>query len=209
MGTTGAGALASLGRACGHNSLVRCVCNEASANTPGGAAPFVVCAPRPRRSREVTRPITRPTRRPCPISPPLASPPSSSMVSKRKRSMVPADDSSAAASDPADAEPAPPTAECPFTVEYRSSPSRRNLPYISDSGVKVKRAKKASTPAKPGPGGAPVLPPEQQLDQTPPEDQPTVYSVKPKGKWEALKKYRNFVGTCAATVVARAYVWWY
>ncbi|KAL7269341.1 hypothetical protein RUND412_008004 [Rhizina undulata] len=72
-----------------------------------------------------------------------------------------------------------PQADCPFSVEYRSS--RKSL----QKGKKAKRHRTGDSEAS-GP------PPKQELDQSPPEDS-TVYTVKPKKLWDTLKKYRNFV----------------
>ena len=68
--------------------------------------------------------------------------------------------------------------ECPFTVEYRQSKKPK--------GKKAKRHKTGMS-TNTGP------PPPQNLDQEPPEDT-TVFTVKPKKRWDGLKKYRNFVG---------------
>jgi len=70
---------------------------------------------------------------------------------------------------------------CPFMVDYRTAAKK--------SKSKAKSAKKQRT----GPTTNNGPPPLQQLDQDPPEDT-TVYTVKPKTKWDSLKKYRNFVG---------------
>ena len=70
---------------------------------------------------------------------------------------------------------------CPFMVDYRTAKK--------SSKSKPKSAKKQRT----GPTMNNGPPPVQQLDQDTPEDT-TVYTVKPKTKWDGLKKYRNFVG---------------
>lgn len=80
------------------------------------------------------------------------------------------------------AESGVPPAECPFVVDYRQA--AKKAPKAK--GNKAKKHKAGPTPHS-GP------PPTQTLDQEPPEDT-TVYTVKPKAKWDSLKKYRNFVG---------------
>ncbi|KAF8456276.1 hypothetical protein BGX38DRAFT_74893 [Terfezia claveryi] len=74
---------------------------------------------------------------------------------------------------------------CPFMVDYRTAKKSKS---------KVKSAKKQRT----GPTSNYGPPPLQHLDQEPPEDT-TVYTVKPKTKWDSLKKYRNFVGASTFT----------
>jgi len=73
---------------------------------------------------------------------------------------------------------------CPFMVDYRAAKKT-----TAKGQTKGKSAKKQRT----GPTTNNGPPPIQQLDQDPPEDT-TVYTVKPKTKWDSLKKYRNFVG---------------
>lgn len=76
---------------------------------------------------------------------------------------------------------------CPFMVDYRTAKKQAK--------TKGKSAKKQRT----GPTTNIGPPPAQQLDQDPPEDT-TVYTVKPKTKWDSLKKYRNFVGASTFSV---------
>lgn len=85
----------------------------------------------------------------------------------------------------------PPQPECPFTVVYRTA--KKPL-----KGKKAKRHKTGPTLSSTGP------PPQQDLDQEPPEDT-TVFIVKPKNKWDNLKKYRNFVGMYHQSLHDRLY----
>jgi len=71
---------------------------------------------------------------------------------------------------------------CPYMVDYRSAAKK-------SAKSRAKSAKKQRT----GPTTNNGPPPVQHLDQDPPEDT-TVYTVKPKTRWDNLKKYRNFVG---------------
>jgi hypothetical protein len=71
--------------------------------------------------------------------------------------------------------------ECPYTVEFRSSRGNRQK-----RSKTTKRNKVATTDGGP--------PPHQDLDKTPPEDNTTVFVVRPDKQWQQLKKYRNFVG---------------
>lgn len=119
---------------------------------------------------------------------------------KRKRTSTAPDhgDEHADGADHTEMDEAPvaPLSECPFIVEYRSAAKKASL-----SANKAKKAKQAKQTAKrqKGPAGKVVTgpPPKQELDQTLPEDMnSTVFTIKPKAKWDALKKYRNFVGMC-------------
>lgn len=101
-----------------------------------------------------------------------------------------------------DEAPVAPLSECPFTVEYRSAAKKASLTAKKAKNAKqakmttgAKRQKGAATKAVTGP------PPKQELDQTLPEDMnSTVFTIKPKAKWDSLKKYRNFVGMCGSFV---------
>ncbi|KAF8543399.1 hypothetical protein BDD12DRAFT_802016 [Trichophaea hybrida] len=72
--------------------------------------------------------------------------------------------------------------ECPYTVEFRNSKgNKQKRPKAA------KRSKASTTNTDGGP------PPHQDLDKTPPEDNNTVFIVRPEKQWQQLKKYRNFV----------------
>lgn len=87
--------------------------------------------------------------------------------------------------------PVAPMSECPFTVEYRTGTKK-----AGQSAAKAKKQKQAKQQAKRQRGSSVAgPPPKQELDQTLPEDLgTTVFTIKPKAKWDSLKKYRNFVG---------------
>jgi hypothetical protein len=86
-----------------------------------------------------------------------------------------------------------PPVECPFVVEYRSSAKRRR-----GSAISTKKTRRASTKlpnaAKKAGDNTGGPPKQQDLDQTFFEDNSTVYYVTPAKQWDALKKYRHFVG---------------
>ncbi|KAF8245905.1 BAH-domain-containing protein, partial [Wilcoxina mikolae CBS 423.85] len=76
--------------------------------------------------------------------------------------------------------------ECPYSVEFRNSKgSRQKRPKAA------KRSKVSTTTTTTTTDGGP--PPHQDLDKTPPEDNATVFIVRPEKQWQQLKKYRNFV----------------
>lgn len=117
------------------------------------------------------------------------------MAQGNKRKRADRGDEHADGADHTEMEGAPvaPLSECPFTVEYRTGSKK-----AGQSAAKAKKLKQAKQQqAKRQKGNSVIVgpPPKQELDQTLPEDlNTTVFTIKPKAKWDSLKKYRNFVG---------------